>query len=48
MLKKEDIYPVLEKYYASIGRKNPPQYKNYSLKELKRCLVLFKLYLIEK
>lgn len=47
MLTKEDIYTVLEKYYKSIGRKNPPQYRTYSLKELKRCLVLFNLY-IEK
>jgi hypothetical protein len=47
MLTKEDIYPILEKYYESIGRLNPPQYKTYSLKELKRCLVLFKLH-IEK
>jgi hypothetical protein len=40
---KEDIYPYLEKYYVSIGRVNPPQYKNYSLKELIRCLKLFRI-----
>jgi hypothetical protein len=42
-LTKEDIYPFLEQYYQSIGRTNPPQYKNYSLKELIRCLKLFRI-----
>ena len=42
-LSKEQIYPALEKYYESIGRINPPKFKNYSLKELIRCLKLFKI-----
>ena len=44
-LKKEDIYPVLAEYYKSIGRTNPPPYEQYSLQELKKCLVMFKINL---
>jgi hypothetical protein len=40
-LKKEDIYPFLEEYYKSIGRIEPPNYKEYSLAELKKCLYIF-------
>jgi hypothetical protein len=40
-LKKEDIYPFLEEYYKSIGRTETPQYRDYTLHELKKCLVLF-------
>ena len=44
-LKKEDIYPFLDEYYASIGRKDPPPFREYTLQELKKCLVLFKINL---
>lgn len=44
-LKREDIIPVLEEYYKSIGRVNPPNYKDYSLGELKKCLTLFRIVL---
>lgn len=40
-LRKDDIYPFLEEYYKSIGRTETPDYRNYSLAELKKCLVLF-------
>ena len=33
-LKREDCFPFLEAYYESIGRSNPPSYKEYSLQEL--------------
>jgi hypothetical protein len=39
-LKKEDIYPFLDEYYEKIGRKEPPQFRNYTLHELKKCLYL--------
>lgn len=44
---REDLIPYLEKYYESIGRKNPPQYKEYSLKELLRCIKLFNIQMKE-
>ena len=44
-LKKEDIYPFLEEYYKSIGRTETPNYKEYTLHELKKCLVLFNINL---
>ncbi len=40
---REDVFPYLEKYYESIGRTHPPQYKEYSLKELLRCIKLFNI-----
>ena len=40
-LKKEDIYPLLDAYYQSIGRTNPPHFRTYTLEELKKCLSLF-------
>lgn len=44
-LKREDILPVLATYYESIGRKTTPQYEQYSLGELKKCLTLFNIQL---
>ena len=44
-LKKEDIYPFLEKHYKDIGRENPPDFKKYSLGELKKCLRIFNINL---
>ena len=42
-LKKEDIYPLLDAYYQSIGRTNPPHFRTYTLEELKKCLSLFRI-----
>jgi len=44
-IKKEEIYPILDDYYKSIGRTNPPPFRHYSLSELKKCLVMFKISL---
>jgi hypothetical protein len=44
-LKREDIIPILDDYYKSIGRTITPQYQKYSLHELKKCLRLFKITL---
>jgi hypothetical protein len=44
-LTKEQIYPFLDEYYKSIGRQNPPPFRNYSLGELKKCLTLFNINL---
>ena len=44
-LKRDDIIPVLDEYYKSIGRTNPPPYQTYSLHELKKCLRLFNITL---
>ena len=47
-LKREDIIPILDKYYDGIGRPENarPDYKTYSLVELKKCLTLFRIKLI--
>jgi hypothetical protein len=47
-LKKEDIYPFLEDYYKSIGRTDTPSYREYTLHELKKCLVLFGINLTKE
>ena len=47
-LKKEDIYPFLDAYYARIGRTNPPDFRAYNLAELKKCLTLFGIELIRE
>ena len=47
-LKKEDIYPFLKAYYESIGRDNPPNYRSYSLQELKKCLNMFHIHLVRE
>ena len=44
-IKREEIIPFIEEYYASIGRTNVPDYKNYSLTDLKKCLHLFGIHL---
>jgi hypothetical protein len=47
-IKKEEIYPILDDYYKSIGRTHPPPFRNYSLSELKKCLVMFKISLLRE
>lgn len=47
-LKKEDIYPFLEDYYKKEGRTTPPDYKSYSLSELKKCLKVFGIVLVRE
>jgi len=47
-LKKEDIYPFLYEYYQRIGRTNPPDYRSYSLGELKKCLRVFNISLVRE
>ena len=33
----------IKKYYESIGRQEIPPIEQYSLKELKKCIILFEL-----
>jgi hypothetical protein len=47
-LKREDIIPFLDKYYDDIGRVERPNYKDYSLLELKKCLILFGINLVRE
>lgn len=47
-LKKEDIYPFLDEYYSKVGRSDPPDFRSYSLAELKKCLTMFKIHLIRE
>tara|TARA_R110000751_G_scaffold7685_1_gene31095 strand:+ start:2073 stop:2228 length:156 start_codon:yes stop_codon:yes gene_type:complete len=44
-IKRDDIIPILDEYYKSIGRTNPPPFRKYTLLELKKCLRLFKIIL---
>ena len=34
---------LLDKYYISIGRVTPPKFRTYTLLELRKCLILFKI-----
>ena len=47
-LKKEDIYPFLDAYYLKIGRNTTPNYRSYSLSELKKCLRVFNINLVRE
>jgi hypothetical protein len=47
-LKREDCFPFIEAYYESIGRTDVPNYKEYSLQELKKCINLFNIHLIRE
>lgn len=39
---------ALTEYYTDIGRTKRPKYEDYSLCELRKCIVLFKLRFAEK
>jgi|TARA_R100000951_G_scaffold115293_1_gene122929 hypothetical protein len=47
-LKKEDIYPFLDEYYKRVGREHPPQFRSYTLGELKKCLKIFNITLVRE
>lgn len=49
-LKREDIIPILDKYYDNMGREPSirPNYHKYSLAELKKCLIVFGIMLTTK
>ena len=42
-MKRQEILDLLAAYYLEIGRLNPPKYENYSIGELRKCVILFKL-----
>ena len=44
-LKRDDIIPFITEYYRSIGRTEVPDFKNYSLTDLKKCLYIYKIEL---
>jgi len=46
-LKREDFIRFLDEYYKSIGRTQVPNYKEYTLQELKKCMHLFNIQLTE-
>lgn len=43
MKEKDMLIQKLEDYYKLINRTNPPQFKTYSLVELRKCILLFKI-----
>ena len=49
-LKREDLIRILDEYYDGIGRpeNTRPQYREYALQELKKCIVLFRIQLTEE
>jgi len=48
-LKREDLLRILDHYYDNLGREPTirPNYKAYSLAELKKCLIVFGIQLTE-
>jgi len=42
-LSRDEILGVLDRFYAASGRTTYPQYRTYTLHELRKCLALFKL-----
>ena len=47
-MNRAEMLIAIAAYYESIGRVKTPQYESYSLNELKKCIVLFKLRIPEK
>jgi len=49
-MKREDLIRILDEYYTCIGRPEDtrPQYREYALQELKKCIVLFRIQLAEE
>jgi len=47
-LKKPEAIELIRDYYNTIGRKEYPPIENYTLDELKKCLMLFKIELTYK
>ena len=46
-LKREDLIRFLDEYYKGQGRTHVPNYREYTLQELKKCLILFHIQLAE-
>jgi len=44
-IKKQECIKIIDDYYKSIGRTNPPKFETYSLHELKLCLRMFNIKL---
>jgi hypothetical protein len=42
-LKRKDLLQLVSDYYKSVGRINPPQFKEYSNQELKATIKLFSI-----
>lgn len=49
-MKREDLIRILDEYYTGIGRPEDkrPQYREYALQELKKCIILFRIQLAEE
>jgi hypothetical protein len=47
-MKRHEMIEAIAGYYTDIGRVKCPKYDEYSLCELRKCIVLFKLRLSEK
>lgn len=40
-----ELIPIITKYYDSIGREDRPKFEEYSLQELRKCIILFGIQL---
>jgi hypothetical protein len=40
-----ELIPIIARYYDSIGREVRPKYEDYSLQELRKCIVMFEIAL---
>jgi hypothetical protein len=45
-MKRNDMIVLISKYYQSIGRVKTPKYEDYSLGELRKCILLFNLNIV--
>ena len=43
MKEKKILINALADYYKSIDRHDPPKYETYTLQELRKCIIIFKI-----
>ena len=43
MKEKKILINALTNYYKSIDRHDPPKYETYTLQELRKCIIIFKI-----
>ncbi len=43
-MNRQEMIVLITQYYERIGRVNTPKYHEYSLCELRKCVILFNLF----
>jgi len=46
MKEKKILIEALKEYYKSIERHDPPKYETYTLQELRKCIIIFKINIV--